>query len=300
MREQEQQGSSPMAIPHNSNASTGFMFAPIDNDGTPIDSEYARTRSHFEPLTEMVQIKGNSEVHRKFCPADEFADFENADSVEIYNKRSFKKQNFVRAAVIEGLRYEQSIAANPYKLGFVGGTDSHNGTPGDVVEDNYVGSHGAAEGTIERRRNAAIPGWILAKDSSPGSVTGGYAVESTRRAIYDALRARETFVSSGPRIKPRFFGGTDLPDLSSDPRMMLENGYAHGQPMGSTLTGLEAATYENSTGAVELMASWIDPDFDPTLPALYYTRTLEIPTPRWTTYDAARLKQPLLDVPATV
>jgi hypothetical protein len=48
------------------------------------------------------------------------------------------------------------------------------------------------------------------------------------------------------------------------------------------------ATYSNSIGDTELSVVWQDPDFDPTLSAVYYVRVLEIPTPRWSTYDAAR------------
>ena len=66
-----------LAIPHNSNGSKGYMFNPLDRAGQPITAEYARLRSHFERLIEMMQIKGNSEVHRKFWPTDEFANFEN-------------------------------------------------------------------------------------------------------------------------------------------------------------------------------------------------------------------------------
>lgn len=367
MAEQEQAGSTLLAIPHNSNASKGFMFEAEDNAGKPIDADYAKTRSHFEPLIEMMQIKGNSEVHRKFWAADEFADFENGDSFSDYSKRTIQKQNFVRAAVIQGLVHEKYLGENPFKLGFVGGTDSHNGTPSDVVEANYNGSHGPADGTVEARRTRDIPGWILAKDSSPGSITGVYAEKNTRGDIYDALRARETFVTSGTRIRPRFFAGKRLSANVDDGVELVEKGYARGVAMGSTLTGLKksprfyvhalkdplganldriqiikgwvtaegkpmeriydvvvsdgreinaegrcttavgntvdltTAAYKNTIGAQELMATWIDPEFNPSQHALYYTRILEIPTPRWTTYDAVQNGLPLLDnVPATI
>ena len=113
MAEQEKKGAKLLAIPHNSNGSKGLMFEPVDNAGKPLTAEYARMRSHFERLIEMMQIKGNSEVHRKFWPADEFADFENADSVGSFSDRAFKKEYFVRSAVIKGLDYQSKLGANP-------------------------------------------------------------------------------------------------------------------------------------------------------------------------------------------
>jgi len=59
-------------------------------------------------------------------------------------------------------------------------------------------------------------------------------------------------------------------------------------PLDSTVD-VANARYENSIGASELTAHWQDPDFDPTRHAFYYARVLEIPTPRWSTYDARRL-----------
>ncbi len=367
MSAQEAAGSTLLAIPHNSNASKGLMFETEDNSGQPFDTAYARARSHFEPLIEMMQIKANSEVHRKFWPADEFADFENGDSFSSYSGRTIAKQNFVRDAVVQGLRHEQNLGANPFKLGFVGGTDSHNGTPSDVIESNYIGSHGGADGSVERRRDGEIPGWIKGPDANPGSITGVWAPRNTRGDIYDALRARETFATSGPRISPRFFAGANLGPLPSDARELVERGYAEGLPMGSTLSGLTqaptffvhatkdanganldriqiikgwvtadgetkeriydvvvsdgrpinaegrcttpvgntvdltTATYRNSIGAVQLTGSCTDPEFDPDQHALYYSRILEIPTPRWTTYDAVRAGLPIpAEVPATI
>ena len=366
MAQQEQKGSRLLAIPHNSNGSKGYMFEPVDNSGQPLSADYARLRSHFERLIEMMQIKGNSEVHRKFWPADEFADFENGDSVGTFSGRTFRKENFVRWAVVKGLDYQARLGANPYQLGFIGGTDNHNGLPSDVAEDDYIGSHGPADGTLTARREGEIDGWIKAKESNPGSVAAVWATRNTRGAIWDAMAARETFVTSGPRIKVRFFGGADLSGDATDPRALVEQGYRRGVPMGGTINGASKpptftvwaskdpdganldriqiikgwvdengeprdqvidvawsgdrvrgangrlppvgntvntsqATYANTIGSAELMGSWTDAGFDPRKPALYYLRVLEIPTPRWTTYDAARNELPLLDdVPATV
>jgi hypothetical protein len=365
MSEQEKKGSRLLAIPHNSNGSKGYMFEALDNSGKPLTADYARLRSHFERLIEMMQIKGNSEVHRKFWPADEFANFENGDSVASFSGREFKKENFVRWAVVKGLDYQQKLGANPYQLGFIGGTDNHNGLASDVAEDNYIGSHGPADGTLEARRTGEIDGWIKAKDSNPGSLAAVWATRNTRAAIWDAMSARETFATSGPRIKVRFFGGADLP-APADALALVEQGYRSGVPMGGTIgktakaptftvwamkdpdganldriqiikgwvddggephdrvidvawsgerkpgqdgnvppvgstVDVKQATYTNAIGSTELLGAWTDPEFNPAKPALYYVRVLEIPTPRWTTYDAVRNKLPLLsDVDATI
>jgi hypothetical protein len=366
MAEQEAAGSKLFAIPHNSNASKGEMFAPLDNAGRPIDAAYARTRSQWEPLIEMMQVKANSEVVASLWTADEFANFENGASLQRYNDRGFRKESFVRWAVIKGLDYQRRLGANPYQLGFTGGTDSHNGTPSDVVESNYVGSHGAGDRTIELRRKGDIKGWIAVRESNPGALAGVWATKNTRGAIWDAMKARESFATSGTRIKPRFFCGARLSGKVRDPAALVRNGYASGVPMGGTLAAsnkaptctvyaskdpdganldriqivkgwvdasgepqekiidvawsgrrkpdgsgrlpavgntvdLKTAMYTNAIGSAELIGSWTDPAFDPKQPALYYVRVLEIPTPRWTTYDAVRNGLPLLeDVPATI
>ncbi len=365
MAEQEAKGSKLFAIPHNSNGSKGFMFEPVDNSGNPLTRDYAERRARWEPLIEMMQIKGNSEVVATLWPADEFANFENAESMQKYNERTFKKENFVRWAVIKGLDYEAKLGANPWKLGFVGGTDNHNGVTSDVVEDNYIGSHGGYDRELKRRREGEIGGWISNRDANPGAITGVWATKNTRGAIWDAMRARETFATSGTRIKPRFFGGAKLTQ-PGDAAGLVKEGYDRGVPMGGTLKALtsaptftvhaakdpdganldriqiikgwidakgepqekiidvvwsgdrkpdakgklplvgttvdlKTAKYTNSIGSVELIGSWTDPEFDPKQYAVYYVRVLEIPTPRWTTYDAVKNNLPLLkDVPATI
>ncbi|MEQ1802669.1 MAG: DUF3604 domain-containing protein [Gammaproteobacteria bacterium] len=365
----EEKGMKVFAVPHNSNASKKMMFAPDDSSGKPLDRDYAALRARFEPLIEMMQIKGNSEVHRKFWAADEFAGFENADSLADYSGRTMERENFVRYGLVKGLAYEKSLGVNPWKYGVVGGTDNHNGTPANVAEDNWaIGSHGGADGTVEQRRTGEVGGWAKARDLNPGSIAGVWAPENTRAAIWDAMKAKETFATSGPRIKVRLFGGFDLPDQPKDGADLVRQGYAKGVPMGGTLTppavaakprftvwaskdasdgnldriqvikgwigpdgspqekivnvawsgnrtlkadgsldavgdtvDLKTATYSNDIGSPELMGTWTDDSFDPAQGAVYYARVLQIPTPRWTTYDAVRAGLPLLEgVPATV
>ncbi|PKM09706.1 MAG: hypothetical protein CVV17_00065 [Gammaproteobacteria bacterium HGW-Gammaproteobacteria-7] len=230
MAAQEANGSTLLAIPHNSNGSKGMMFEPVDNAGNPLTREYAETRAKWEPLIEMMQIKGNSEVVASLWANDEFADFENAESLATYSDRTFRVQNFVRWAVTKGLHYQTTLGVNPFKLGFIGGTDNHNGAPSDVDEATYNGSHGVADGTVTQRRDSEIDGWVKGPDANPGSIAGVWAPKNTRGAIFDAMRARETFVTSGPRIEPRFFGGSALV-VTDDPVRMVMDGYANGVPV---------------------------------------------------------------------
>ncbi len=364
MRAQEAENRNLLAISHNSNASKGRMFPNTNSSGKPLSLEYARTRAHFEPLIEMMQIKGNSEVHRKFWAADEFADFENADSIQKNSGRIFSARDFVRGGLKIGLQKEQSLGINPFKYGFVGGTDSHNGLMSDVEEDTFIGGHGPEDGSVERRRDAGVGGWIDGKDLSIGSITGVWATENTRAGIWDAMKRRETFVTSGPRIKIRMFGGVDLGATPKDAVQLVTEGYQYGVPMGSDLVqssvpptftvyaekdpdganldriqiikgwvdkhgdlnekiidvvwsgdrvvtaagklppvgntvDLKTALYTNDIGEPMLMGSWIDKDFNPADGAFYYARALEIPTPRWSTYDAVRNNLPLLEDVAT-
>ena len=364
----EQEGIRGIAIPHNSNASKGMMFPDNTASGDPIDLEYAQTREHFERAIEMMQVKGNSEVHRKFWAADEFADFENADSMAKHSGRVPEKRNFVRSGVTKGLALEQKLGINPFKLGFVGGTDNHNGMMSDVDEDNFVGAHGPEDGSISERREGEVTSWLDSKDLSIGSITGVWAQSNTRDDIWDAIYDRETFATSGPRMAVRMFGGWQLPDDMHERADVVEHAYRKGVPMGGDLgkrqggapprfvimaskdplganldriqvvkgwvddagqlhdkvfdvswagdrkagidgklpaigstVDLTTATYLNTIGEVQLATVWEDPQFDAEQPALYYARVIEIPTPRWSTFDAVRAGLPLLpDTPATV
>ncbi len=361
MKGLEDKGMRVFAAPHNSNASKGMMFNSKDSKGKPIDLEYVQMRNRFEPLIEMMQIKGNSEVHAKFWTNDEFADFENANSIQDYSGRTFAKSSFVRDALIKGLDYENKLGMNPYQFGFIGGTDNHNGVPSNLTESNFkIGSHGAADGSIDRRRNEEVGGWIKGVDLTPGALTGVWAPKNTRFAIWDAMKNKETFATSGTRMKVRFFGGFGLNESPENYEILVKDGYKNGVPMGQTLkkgegsptfsfwaikdpdqanldriqiikgwvtdTGktqekiydvvwsddrtkdkngkltpigntvnLEKATYTNNIGSATLTGTWTDTEFNPEINAVYYVRVIEIPTPRWSTFDAVRAGLPLLE-----
>ena len=270
MAKHEAQGKKALAIPHNSNASKQMMFPDLDAAGKPIDREYAQRRQHFEPLVEMMQIKGNSEVHRKFWAGDEFADFENADSIQKYSERVFQKRDFVREGLKLGVAFEKQLGTNPFKYGIIGGTDNHNGIPSDVAEDSFVGGHGPEDGTVERRRTGGVGGWIDGKDLSIGSLAGVWATENTRAAIWDAMKRRETFATSGPRMKIRLFGGVELPVSPDNPKKLVEQGYQLGVPMGSDLGSIAAAptftvyAMKDADGAnldrIQIIKGWVDSD----------------------------------------
>jgi len=228
-------GSTALAIPHNSNASKGMMFDPNMPNGEPITQQYAIARQKYERTIEIMQIKGTSEVHPKFWANDEFANFELAPSLERFSGRSFQQSNYVRDALKQGLKFEDQLGTNPYKLGFNGGTDSHNGFMSNVEEDNWTGGHGLTDMTAEDRVNNVVDGWAQVYDTNPGAITGVWAESNTRGAIWDGLYNRETFATSGPRIKVRLFAGYGFQDAYDSYDEMITDGYAKGVPMGGDL-----------------------------------------------------------------
>jgi hypothetical protein len=244
MQLQRDDGKKVFAIPHNSNQSKGLLFAEASLTGIPIDKAYAETRASMEPLIEIMQIKGNSEVVPNFWPKDEFADFENAVSLQQFSGRGFVKENFVRYGLGRGIKYHADLGVNPFKYGFAGGTDNHNGTPSNVEEDNYtVGSHGLADQTAEVRSTSMLEGEMRISDMNPGALTAVWAESNTRGAIWDSMLAKETFATSGPRMKVRFFAGQGFADRYDSYDAMVTDGYAKGVPMGGDYTGAEAPQF---------------------------------------------------------
>ena len=235
-----------------------------------------------------------------------------------------------------------------------------------IEEDNFIGKYATYEPTPEigphrashvadRNEELGIgyKGWRY----NAAGLTAVWAEENTRTAIFDAMERRETYATTGPRMRVRLFGGWDFSREDILRRDLADIGYRRGVPMGSDMTpppsadaaptflvyalrdpiganldriqiikgwveadtgelrervydvawsgertpdakgklppvgdtvNLSIPSWTNTIGASELGDVWVDPDFDPSERAFYYARVLEIPTPRWTAYDAVR------------
>lgn len=226
-------GSDVMAIPHNSNISDGLMFQLEDSWGKPIDKSYAEARLRNEPVVEMTQIKGTSETHPMLSPNDEWANFEILEEVLGGSRKSAINGGYVREAYLNGLRMESEQGFNPYQFGLIGASDSHNSSV-PVEEDNYTGKVGHTDGTAKAR----LAGSALVSSGlhySASGLAGVWAQNNTREGIFDALKRKEVFATSGPRISVLLFAG-DYSSEIPEGGMPLTALYENGKPMGSGLT----------------------------------------------------------------
>ena len=360
MDAQRAAGARLLAVPHNGNASNGWMFPrEVSYGGSRLVSAYAEARMRNEPLYELTQIKGTSETHPKLYPNDEFGSFEIWDYTlaSTATPPEHKRGGYAREALIRGLGLDASGKGNPFKFGFIGDSDTHNSAAA-IEEDNYTGKFGFENDPrhrLEGPPGVGEAGARQVREFSSGGVAGVWAESNTRNDIFAALERKETFATSGPRLKVRFFGGFSMPSAAMATVEQLRKAYEAGVPMGGDLPAAPRAvaptflvhaikeveganldriqiikgwvdktgeqrhaiydvalsgdrepaadgtvppvgdtvnadegSYTNTIGDVQLSAAWTDPDFVPGVPAVYYARVLQIPTPRWSTYDAAR------------
>ena len=359
------EGSDLIAIPHNANGSDGLMYERVDRSGKPIDARYAEIRLRNEPVSEIIQIKGQSEAHPMLSPNDEWAGFELLEG--ILGRPAVKSQpqgSYARRALMDGLELEATGIPNPYRFGMIGSSDSHNATS-PSEESNFTGKLGTLDGTPEARlqigkgdgSGITVGDRRTGSPFSSGGLAGVWAEANTRDDLFDSLRAREVFATSGPRIAVRFFGGFDLTraDLASG---IAAAGYERGVPMGGVLEAKvgeqRPATFlveaiqdprEAPLERLQLVKAWVDasgkarekvydiacagglqadpkthrcatpskppdlstcqiaagqgqsqlaaavaaPDYQGGERSFYYVRVLQVPTCRWSSWDAIRL-----------
>jgi hypothetical protein len=240
---EKKSGAEVLAIPHNGNLSNGRMFTVETFDGQPLTKELAALRARLEPLVEVTQIKGDGEAHPFLSPNDEFADFDTWDRSNL-NGTELKKQEmlqweYAREALKTGMLLEQNLGINPYKFGMIGSTDAHTALAA-VEEENFFGKHSGVEPEPHRWEhvvieapdpNLTIYGW----EQAASGYAAVWATENTREAIFDAMKRKETYASTGPRITVRFFGGYDFTEEDAQSRLPAGVGYAKGVPMGGDL-----------------------------------------------------------------
>jgi hypothetical protein len=243
-------GCDVMSIPHNSNLSRGLMFPDPRNDSE------AQERRFFEPLVELVQHKAASECRfdrllgRGLDTEDELCDFEQVGSDNLgmlgtlHGKmqieegmhvplESFGRRNMVRNALKDGLALEARDGINPFMMGFIGSTDTHSASPGGAEEHNYTGHLGQRDAGYRNVQDHFF--------DNPGGLAVVYAEENSRDAIFQGMRRRETYATSGIRPTVRFFAAASYAEtLCQDPQM-LQTAYRDGVPMGGELAAPETS-----------------------------------------------------------
>ena len=369
LEQQRSKGLDVIAVPHNGNASNGLMFNTRDLSGKPLTREYAERRMANEPLAEIIQGKGQSDTSPAISPTDEFADFEMWKYlIGTATPAKSKTGSYLRQAYGVGQELQASLGVNPFKYGIEAGTDYHSALS-STEASNYPGSHGLQDNDPAKVITATTSiGGEPPTSLGSGGLTGVWAEENTRESLFAAMKRKETFGTSGVRLKVRMFAGWNYPTDLVQKTDWVKAAYAGGVPMGGDLSApaegksptfivhalkdpnsgnldriqiikvftkngksqekiyeviwsgdrkadpktgkvpavgntvdVKTATFTNSIGAPELLGEWTDPAFDPQASATYYARVLEIPTPRWSTYWAAKLGvPPNKGVPATV
>jgi len=376
MDKQRANGATLFAIPHNGNASDGIMFPENKSfGGSEMNTAYSDARMRNEPLYEMTQIKGNSETHPDLSPNDEFSAFEIWDYTLSPSavRPTNRVGSYIRDALLRGMKQEAEGKGNPFKYGLIGDSDSHN-SASSMEEDNYTGKFGM-ENDANHRLNG-LPGFpeannVQVREFGSAGLAAIWAKSNTREDLYAAMLRKETYATTGTRIKVRTFASFNYSMGMLEKANWLESAYSDGVPMGGDLSAAnlqgaqstapilviqalkdadganldriqvikgwvkdgqtfekiynvaladdrkvdsngkvtavgntvdaKTATYKNTIGDAALSTVWKDPDFDSKVHAFYYVRVLEIPTPRWSTYDAATLGQvPRTDIPVSI
>ncbi len=245
-----------LAIPHNSNISKGFMFDLQPLRGGDMTVTYAEKRRYWEPIVEVTQIKGDSETHPILSPEDPFADFETYPYLIQRTPGEYKpgEGDYIRSGLRRGLTLQSKLGVNPYQFGVIGSTDAHTGLS-SAEEDNFQGK--MATDSIPRnkdqrwgdRANQTF-GWAM----SASGLAAVWAEDNTRESIVAAMRRREVYATSGPRIGVRLYAGWELSDDMFNARDFPENLDGVAVPMGGELLANDVGEQQAPVIFVEALA----------------------------------------------
>jgi len=386
-----EEGIESLAIPHNSNLSGGSAFSMSDYNGGPIDEVYVNQRLRNEPLVEITQAKGTSETHPFLSKNDEWAAFESKTNMPQENNINNLKGSYVRDAYLRGLTLSDQGFSNPFKFGVIGSSDTHV-SGGSYTEETHFSKVGLLDGepylrgSVPFRGIYGFVGRLLQPESiiqidgnnylgvstrlirfGSSGLAGVWAEENTRESIYEAFRRKETFGTSGTRIKIRFFAGYNLEGSKLSDLSLIQDAYANNTPMGGTIiqdkannprflvwaisdplgaplqrvqiikgwledgeqrekvfdvacsdglsvdpithrcsdngatVNLDDCSISTDKGNSEIKTFWKDPEFRQDQDAFYYSRVLENPSCRWSTWDAIREGEtPRSDITMTI
>ncbi|MCG6928708.1 MAG: DUF3604 domain-containing protein [Acidobacteria bacterium] len=244
---EEETGDRLLAIPHNGNLSNGLMFDAVTlTDRTPLDRDYAERRMRWEPIYEVTQIKGDGEAHPSLSPNDEFADYGTWDrgSFGAAKDPDMIPREYAREALKQGLAWDAKLGANPFKFGMIGSTDSHTGLA-TTQEDNFFGKATPAEPGAPGRYEEKITGVNETPDGRDitirhyqalaSGLAAVWATENTREGLFDAMRRKEVYATTGTRMAVRVFAGWDFAPDEVDRPDFAQAGYDRGVPMGGDL-----------------------------------------------------------------
>lgn len=245
------------------------MFYPYSLSDKPEQEkrELSALRAEMEPLVEIMQVKGDSECRNGLNGVvggpDELCDFEKLRAPDELTEDCgddvgqggmmlsgcMSRFSYVRTALTQGLKEKDELGANPFKMGIIAATDNHTAAAGSVDEKDFHGSTGM-DRFPERRLGppVVVPGIAKGNTSryNPGGLAGIWAEENSRESLFAAMKRKETFGTSGPRIKPRFFAGWEYPASACSSPMMIEEAYAKGVAMGGELPALPTANAKPS------------------------------------------------------
>ena len=275
-RYEAETGGRVLAIAHNGNLSNGLMFPEINPEtGEPLTRAYVEARNLWEPLYEVTQMKGDGETHPLLSPDDELADYGTWDKGNlgpIPKEDSMLQYEYAREALKNGLRWEAELGTNPYKFGMVGSTDSHTSLA-TAEEDNFFGKAVHKEPSAHRMEkpvyqfgDITVMGW----EQMAAGYAGVWATDNTREALWDAMKRREVYATTGSRMLVRFWGAWDFEAADANSRLPAEAGYGKGVPMGGELRAAPAGTapsflvaalkdpYSGNLDRIQIVKGWLD------------------------------------------